>query len=58
MSTDSPLHIYEKAILLIPKDEEGIVGVSHSDLALASAILSKLFLDERLTVEGAKTSSG
>lgn len=54
MPTDSPLHIYEKAMLLILKDEEGIVGVSHCDLALAGAILSELFLDERLTVEGEK----
>lgn len=52
MNDNGPLRIYEKALLLILKDQEGAVGISHSRLALAGALLSDLFIEDRLVAEG------
>lgn len=46
------LHLHEKALLLILKDQEGTVAVSHHTYILAGALLSELFLEERLRTEG------
>ena len=52
MNDNDPLRIYEKALLLILKDREGAVAISHCGLALAGAILSDLFIEDRLVAEG------
>ena len=52
MNDTDTLRIYEKAMLLILKDQEGTVGISFYNYALAGAILSELFLEERLIAEG------
>lgn len=46
------LHLYEKAMLLILKDQEGTVGVPMWQYALGGALLAELFLEERLKVTG------
>ena len=46
-----PLRIYELALLLIVKDEQGTISVSHWDLVLAGAVLCELILEERLAVD-------
>jgi len=52
MNDTDPLRIYEKAMLLILKDKQGTVGISLYNYALAGALLSELFLEERLVAEG------
>lgn len=52
MTKSSNLHLYEKAMLLILKDEEGTVGVSMYTYGLAGSILAELFLEQRLESEG------
>lgn len=46
-----PLRIYEMALLLIVKDEQGTISVSLWDLVLAGAVLCDLVLEERLAVD-------
>ena len=45
------LRIYEIALLLIVKDEQGTISVSLWDLVLAGAVLCDLVLEERLAVD-------
>lgn len=52
MNDNEPLRIYEKALLLILKDREGTVAISHCGLALAGALLSDLFIEDRLIAKG------
>ncbi|MEE2940794.1 MAG: GPP34 family phosphoprotein [Planctomycetota bacterium] len=52
MTDPNPLRLHEKALLLILKDQEGTVAVSGYTYILAGALLSELFLEERLRTEG------
>jgi len=52
MKDPLPLHLYEKAMLLILKDKEGTVGISFFNYILAGALLAELLLEERLVAEG------
>ncbi|MDG1050827.1 MAG: GPP34 family phosphoprotein [Planctomycetota bacterium] len=52
MNDPNPVRLYEKALLLILKDREGTVAVSNCGYALAGALLSDLFLEDRLASEG------
>lgn len=46
-----PLRIYEMALLLIVKDEQGTISATLWDLVLAGAVLCDLMLEERLAVD-------
>ena len=48
MNDSNPVRLYEKALLLILKDREGTVAVRQCSDALAGALLSDLFLEDRL----------
>lgn len=52
MTDPNPLRLHEKALLLILKDQEGTIAVSGTMYILAGALLSELFLEERLRTEG------
>jgi hypothetical protein len=48
MNDPDPVRRYEKALLLVLKDREGTVAVRQCGDALAGALLSDLFLEDRL----------
>lgn len=52
MSKLDDLYLYEKAMLLILKDQEGTIGVSMWQYALGGALLAGLFLEGRLKTAG------
>lgn len=51
MASKDTLHLYEEVMLLALRDKEGTVANSHTDYALAAAVLAELLLDGYVAIE-------